>query len=290
MATNKPSKSGKGVTKKPASVLHSQQQQPEKVTEAADSTYHVTTPVKAQKRSTSAAKGPQPKIHKAAYPLGQQKASGIRCFSQGDCEQLEKAFSTNQYPDMYTVRDLSLKLNVSKQTVAEWFENRRSEARVMKCFQMQAMQQQQEYNQQLLAQGISSPAVMIPQASGSTKGTGQPQGQQPLGQFLTVENLNYLEYLFSAGLRCPNVDCISQLAAYLKVPQQCLAIWFGHRFDAWKKEQASLEHGIQAMQQQNYQQRQQLPSTGPPMLLRSEPPKPSNDPRLLGKHPTDGDK
>ena len=324
MATNKPSKSGKGVTKKPASVLHSQQQQPEKVTEAADSTYHVITPVKAQKRSTSTAKGPQPKICKAAYPLYQPKATDIRCISESDWVQLEKAFSINQCLDMYTVGDLSLELNVSDQTIAEWFENRRSEARVM----MQAMQQQQECNRQLLAQGVSLP-TKISQASGGTKGTGQPQGQQSTGQFLTVEHLNYLEDLFRVGLHCPSVDCISQLAAFLTVPQQCLAIWFHHRYDAWKEEQASLEYAIQAMQQQyyqqlpsnsqyqqrqelpstgqyqqrqelpstgQYQQRQELPSTGqyqqlpstsPPMLLWSEPPK---DPRLLGKHPSDCDR
>ncbi|XP_065920660.1 putative uncharacterized protein DDB_G0291608 [Dysidea avara] len=267
MATNKPTKSGQDLDKKPVDVLN---QQPEpgssaKVTYAPDSTEHVTTQAKTLKRTANPAEGPQAKIYRlgeASY-CPDQDAQKLKpelqrsCLSQSDVEQLEMAFSLTQYPDMYMVKELSVRLNVPKYMIAQWFENKRSEYRekekALKFFQVQ-QQQQQLYNQQLLAHKhhVASQSVVMSQASGSTSCT----GQQPAGKFFTAQNLSYLETLFTNGTHYP--DNIPQLALTLNVPEQYLAVWFEKRRDAWKKEQANLAYSRMVLMQQHQFQQQRM--------------------------------
>jgi len=201
---------------------------------------------------------PETLPHKLAHgssPNVQQKPKQDTCLSRSDvAERLEMVFSQSQYPDMYMVKELSVKLNVPKCVITTWFEKKRSEYRKeekekgKKYFQVQAMQQ--VYNQQLIAHMFQA----------SAHGSASYTGQQP---YLTAQHVNYMETLFTNGTRYPD---ISQLAAQLNVPEQYLAVWFEQRRDVWMKEQAKLaykrmqQHQLQQqmMVQQATQQEQQL--------------------------------
>ena len=111
-------------------------------------------------------------------------------------------FSRAQYPDVYKVKELSVRLNVSESVIAEWFEKKRSQYREKEAlyFQVLAKEQKQPqlYNQRLLAdnyhaQAVSQPAVMA-QASGSTSYTGQQQVIWKLYSILACTILIYLDY------------------------------------------------------------------------------------------------
>ena len=200
----------------------------------------VTNPVEPETLSHKVANG----LAHGSSPNVQQKPKQDTCLSRSDvAERLEMIFSQTQYPDIYMVKELSVKLNVPKCVIATWFEKKRSEYRKeeqekgMKYFQMQAMQQ--AYNQQLIAHTFQA----------SAHGSASYTGQQP---YLTAQHVNYMETLFTNGTRYPD---ISQLAAQLNVPEQYLAVWFEQRRDVWKKEQAKLAY--KRMQQQEQQLQQQ---------------------------------
>jgi len=215
MATNEPSKSGQDgdFDRKPTTVLSSQQQQPENVIVPDLSNDITSAPISSQKRirSTNAEKSSQAKVHKPSnYPEPPKKPELDDNLSQNDLEKLEMMFYHNQYPDMRLMRELSIELNVCKKTIVDWFENKRSEVEekekhwVIMC-RLQAMQQEQQYNKQLIGmqqqqlwdyrhQVISQSAFMT-QASSSMSYTGQPpvhvqyftSQQLPVGQYFTPQ-------------------------------------------------------------------------------------------------------
>ena len=262
MATNEPPKTGEDVYKKPVDV-HSQQQQSEsstKVTYAPDSTEHFTTQTKTQSWSANIREDPQAKPEASLYAkVQQQKPELSLSLTQSHVEKLEKIFPDNQYPDIFMIAQLCAKLKVSTEVVTDWFRNKRSEyretekERVLKHFQVQAMQKQQQQN--LAHRHPIESHSFVSQAGGSTSYTGQQPAEQCF--VFTAQHLNYLETLFTNGTRYPDIP---QLTVKLNVPEHCLAVWFEKRRDAWKKEQADMAHTRMALHQE-IQQRQQQDGT-----------------------------
>jgi len=298
------------LVKKPAdSQFHIQQPKTAsyKVTDACKLTIvrDVATQTRAQKRLTQAAnpstaEGSQAKIHNwlgeevvgSSYQsLGeasnyqdsqqqlkpeQQQLWKRAYLEENDVKQLEMIFSSlTQYPDVNMMKELSVRLNVSKFVIDHWFGKKRSEYRekkemTLKHFQVQAMQQQQmAYNQHHRHHIVSQPVVMA-QASGSTSYMGR---QQPVGGYFTTKHLTYLENLFTNSTHYPD---ISQLAVQLCVPERYLAAWFEKRRDAWKKEQASIAYSKMALMQQ--QQRQLQVSSGSSQVFETLCTEPSSFP------------